>query len=160
MRRLIIVVAVLAAIAFLSSLRSDTAPVRLGSILISTCLLGGAAILWRGRHSAPSIPDFVTFGEEEVSHTGHGGIESISWNELSGVDILTTSAGPWHEDVFLLLLDQESHVRCTIPQASQGFQLLLERLLALPQFDTPAFISAMGSTSDRRFTCWRRAPAA
>jgi len=146
----------------LSSRRTDAASVRLVSAGLSVVLLGGAAVLYqrrapRGRRAVTS--DRVEHDSMAIRHTrADGRVESLQWTDLRGVDILTTSDGPWAEDVFLVLLGPDSKPACLIPQGSDGFASLLKQLGTLPAFDDHAVITAMGSTSDARFPCWRPAP--
>lgn len=80
--------------------------------------------------------------------------EQVTWADLAGVEIVTTSAGPFSDDVFWLLHSAAGGgVAVPSEQAPEG---LLDRLQQLPGFDDSAVIEAMGSTGDARFTCWRR----
>jgi len=45
---------------------------------------------------------------------------------------------------------------CLVPQSSEGFGNLLERLQKLPDFDNEAVVKAMGSTSIAKSLCWKR----
>jgi hypothetical protein len=80
--------------------------------------------------------------------------EELAWADLVRVEVVTTSAGPFADDVFWLLAGADgTGVAVPSEQAPEG---LLERLQALPGFDDMAVIQAMGSTGDARFTCWER----
>jgi hypothetical protein len=78
--------------------------------------------------------------------------EAVNWTDLKSVAIRTTSAGPFGEDVYWLLVGTDGR-GVAVPQgaAPEGF---LARLQALPGFDSSAVIEAMGSTSYRLFHCW------
>jgi len=82
-----------------------------------------------------------------------GTFQSVAWNDLTSVEIVTTDAGPWAADVFWVLEAGES--RCVIPQGATGENAALSRLQTLPGFNSEAVIDAMGSTSNQRFVCWR-----
>jgi hypothetical protein len=76
----------------------------------------------------------------------NGKTESIRWDELREVGIVTTDEGPWAADVFWLLLCDG--VGCAVPSEAQGARTLLERLSELPGFDARAVIEAMGCTDN------------
>ena len=106
------------------------------------------------------MPDRVAFSSEMVTHIRPDGTEeSIRWDDLHEVGILTTDDGPFAEDMFFLLLGADGESGCAIPQSSEGSQRLLQRLQQLPDFNSNAVIEAMGSTSNAKFACWKR-PAA
>jgi len=109
------------------------------------------------RRTKSKSPDRVTFTDEAVTRVRpDGGGETIRWDDLHEVDILTTDEGPWREDVFFLLLASDGKSGCAVPQSSEGSKLLFERLQQLPNFDNEAVIRAMGSTANARFVCWKR----
>lgn len=100
----------------------------------------------------------VAVDDEGVTCSRPGGpAESIRWDELHEVVIVTTDEGPFVEDVFFVLSDAGA-ARCTIADEADGFPALLGRLQALPGFDNRAVIAAMGSADNARFPCWKRAP--
>jgi hypothetical protein len=82
-----------------------------------------------------------------------GEIESVAWGKLIGVDINTTSDGPFAEDVFFILIG-ENDTGCVVPQSIAD--QLVPRLLKLPNIHHERMIAAMGSTEDRTFVCWRK----
>lgn len=98
-------------------------------------------------------PDTVSFDDDRVFRDlGDGRTESIRRAELEKVTVLTTDAGPWAEDVFVLLEGRAGG--CAVPQGSVGSQELIEQLLKLPGFDEKKLIEAMSSTSNARFVSW------
>lgn len=86
--------------------------------------------------------------------------ETMRWDELEEVGIVTTADGPFAEDVYWVLLGPDRRTGCAIPACASGMDQLIARLQQLPDFDNDAVIRAMGSTSEARFECWtnRRAP--
>ena len=101
--------------------------------------------------------DRVSFTDDVVTRVRPDGVqETIRWDELYEVEIITTDEGPRQEDVFFLLIASDGKSGCAVPQSSEGSKQLLERLQKLPGFDNEAVISAMGSTSMARFVCWKR----
>jgi hypothetical protein len=78
----------------------------------------------------------------------------VLWGELTEVYIQTTDAGPFVEDVFLVLRGDSTH--CVIPQEATGFVEVIDRLQQLPGFDLQGVISAMSCPDNAIFPCWRR----
>jgi hypothetical protein len=88
-----------------------------------------------------------------------GKVEQVAWDDLLEVAVLTTSDGPFADDVFFVLAGRDG-MGCVVPQGAPESRQLLERLQRLPGFDNEAFIRAMSSTDDATFVCWRRSPQA
>jgi hypothetical protein len=84
-------------------------------------------------------------------------IESIRWDELAEIDILTTNEGPWSDDLYWVLDDARHSKGCIIVQGAKGLGELLARLQRLPRFDNDQVIRAMASTDNARFPVWRKA---
>lgn len=84
-----------------------------------------------------------------------GRFESVTWDDLLEVSIVTTSDGPFAEDVFFVLAGRNG-TGCAVPQSAAESSVLLEGLQRLPGFDNQAVIQAMTSTDDNKFVCWRR----
>ena len=100
----------------------------------------------------------VAFDGEGVRHErGDGASESVRWEELREVCVLTTDGGPYVDDVFWVLVGREGG--CAIPSETAGMGELLSRLQRLPGFDNEAVIRAMASTENATFVCWRRGEA-
>ncbi|WP_157850540.1 hypothetical protein [Chloracidobacterium thermophilum] len=91
-----------------------------------------------------------------VSYTPpDGAARRLAWADLQAVEIVTTSDGPFANDVFRVLLPDGPPL--FIPQSADRSGVLLKRLQELPGLDNHAFIVAMGSTDDVHFLCWKRA---
>ena len=98
----------------------------------------------------------ISFDDVAVSYTPpDGAARRLAWADMQAVEIVTTSDGPFAEDVFWVLLSDGPPL--FIPQSADRSGVLLKHLQELPGFDNHAFIVAMGSTDDARFRCWKRA---
>ena len=86
------------------------------------------------------------------------GFERVRWDELVEVKIVTTSEGPFLEDVFFVLVGAHGN-GCVVAQSLMDEVGLLARLQQLPGFDNEAVIDAMKCTDDGEFVCWRRVDA-
>jgi hypothetical protein len=151
--RKLALLALVLAIVCLVVTRSEHSPVVEG---VGVALLVGSAVLHarsrrhRGRESRLRLTD------EGVSVIGDSGtLSHVSWARLVEVVVLTTSAGPFAEDLFICLTD-EAGGHCLVPHALASE--LLKRLLRLPGFDHQKFILAMGSTTEASFVCWSGRP--
>jgi hypothetical protein len=101
--------------------------------------------------------DTVEFDDTAVRRRmANGTVESITWDELAAIEIVTTDEGPMADDVFWLLMNRDRSRACAISNDAEGFKPLLARLQALPGFDNAAVIQAMGSTVNARFIVWNR----
>jgi hypothetical protein len=123
-------------------------------IFVAFCVL---VLIWD--HRRPKMEEQVTVTEEEVIRTmKNGRQEKVRWDELVEVGILTTDEGPFGEDVFWILIGAGGAHGCAAPQGARGSEDLLKAFQErLPGFDNEAVIRAMGSTSNDRFVCWRKA---
>ena len=98
----------------------------------------------------------VTFDDSGVRRvTPDGRVEEVLWDELVEVRIVTTSEGPFAEDVFWLLVGADGNNGVAVP-GSAATDDLLDRLQALPGFDNEQMILAMGSSDEAQFLCWQR----
>jgi hypothetical protein len=94
--------------------------------------------------------------ESEVfCHRPDGIVETVRWDDLERIDILTNSDGPFAPDCFWLLHGPGT-TGCCIPQGATGDAELLARMQQLPGFNNQVFIEAMGSTQEAVFTCWEK----
>ena len=115
-------------------------------------LIGGALARQGSRNP---LSGTVIVDEHAVTFHREWTTESVRWDELEGVDVMTTADGPLAEDVFWVLLgSRERGAGAVIPQRLSPEELV-HRLSALPGFDHDAMIRAMGSTREATFVCWR-----
>jgi hypothetical protein len=95
----------------------------------------------------------ITIDEQGVRRElPDGSVEQVLWEELESIDIVTTDAGPFAEDVFWVL--SAGHHGCVVPGALGS--RILDHSNRFPGWDTRALILAMGSTENARFEVWRR----
>ena len=77
----------------------------------------------------------------------------VRWDTLVEVALMTTSRGPFEEDVFFVLTyDDGSNQSIPLGEA----QHLLPRLQQLPGFDNETFIRAMAVSEESVSALWRR----
>lgn len=83
--------------------------------------------------------------------------QSIRWSDLAAVQIQTTDQGPFAEDVFFILVGDDSQPDCVIPQGATGeYELFLAMQKRLAGFDNEKVIEAMQSTENKMFLVWKR----
>lgn len=108
-----------------------------------------------GMRLIPESLFVVRLGEDDVvCERPDGTRERVTWADLQRVEIVNTSDGPMHPDMFWLLVGDTGG--CAIPWGATGEKQLLERLQKLPGFENAAVIAAATDTGDARRTCWTR----
>ena len=101
------------------------------------------------------MSDRVTFDDDKVVRTlPDGRVETVRWDDLQQIAIMTTGEGPIADDVFFMLHGKQSG--CAVPQSADGADALLARLQQLPGFNNAAVVEAMSATTDATFVCWKR----
>jgi hypothetical protein len=116
-----------------------------------------ASVIFNARSSSTVSrgSERVAFDGDRITRTMRDGkTETVRWDELQEVGIVTTDQGPFVDDVFFVLLGETGG--CAVPSDAKGMKELLARLQQLPGFDNEAVIKAMGSTTNAKFVCWRR----
>lgn len=109
-----------------------------------------------GRPKLKPESDFVV----DVSETGatcrrpDGKTESVKWNDLQRVEILTTDDGPFAPDMFWVLYGSSDG--CVIPWGATGEKELMDRLQALPGFRNDVIVDATSLTTNNQLLCWER----
>ena len=124
----------------------------LGLVALATRRLGMAR---SGRSTGESRASVSVTSEGVSAVDGRGTRMQVAWSGLVEVGILTTSDGPWGEDVYVVLKDERGQ-HCIVPHGLASE--LLKRVLRLPGFDHEKFIAAMGSTREAKFVCWTGRP--
>jgi hypothetical protein len=122
-----------------------------------SAIFGGIAVLIfaepRLRKSEQETIQVDEIGVLRVDGTIH---EQIQWNDIAEIRIITTSEGPFREDVFLALVGTNGK-GCLVPHgASVRIKLLEELQSRFPGFRNDVVIKAMGCTSNKDFLVWQR----
>jgi hypothetical protein len=109
-----------------------------------------------GRTALRPEGDFVV----EVSEAGatarrpDGKVESVEWNALQKVAVLTTDDGPFAPDAFWVLIGSQGG--CVVPWGATGEKELLNRLQTLSGFRNDVLVNAASLTANQILTCWER----
>ena len=84
------------------------------------------------------------------------GRDEVHWDDVTRAYIITTSDGPWGEDVFFVLEGTEGK-GCVVPHDAAVRTKLLEEMQArFDGIDNRKVVEAMGSTSRATFTIWEK----
>ena len=86
----------------------------------------------------------------------NGKIEEAHWKKLGEVSIMTNDKGPFEEDVFWVLIEDDGQNGCIIPLSVPESQKVLERVQQLPGFDNEKLIEAMSSSKNMEFLLWKK----
>lgn len=81
--------------------------------------------------------------------------ESLRWQDLQRVEMLTTDEGPFTDDMFWVLTRRDGSHMFIPSEFAQPFGVL-ERLQQLPGFDNEQVIAAATSVENARFLLWER----
>lgn len=119
---------------------------------LATVMVGVVAIdkVWPNR-----VVDEVRITQEGVERFAGNIYEKILWVDLVEVGIVTTSDGPYNEDLYWLLMAHDGS-GVAIPNGS--VKPLIPILQQLPGFDNLAVIQASGCTDDASFVVWQGGP--
>ena len=104
----------------------------------------------------PDAAGIVEVTERRITYLApeQGGI--VNLDNLTKLEILTTSGGPFLQDVFWVFwLRDEPTVM--IPNNAEGSAKIFDVVDGLPGVSFAQIIVAMGSTDDARFTIWEAA---
>ena len=110
-----------------------------------------------GTRQQPEAQFIVSFdGIEFLLRNPEGAVHCLKLADLGAVIVETNDTGPWGMDVWWVLLNQDGKLGLLYPQGATGESLVMDRLMALPGFDTAELIKAMGSTAKATFPVWRK----
>ena len=94
---------------------------------------------------------------ESVSRTlADGRHEEVRWDEVVEVEVFTTTVGVHRDDGVVLVLTGPGERGCLMPSRLAVEHGVIERLHALPGFDSRRLIAAMESSPPSRAICWER----
>lgn len=121
---------------------------------ITEWALGFAAFFYLLPWLGPRRRENVQVDDKGVIVVTKKGRDQVLWTEITRARIITTSAGPWGEDVYFVLEGTEGN-GCVVPHDAAVRTKLLEEIQAkLPGVDDRKVIEAMGCTSNNTFVIW------
>ena len=80
---------------------------------------------------------------------------TIDWADLAAVNIRTTDAGPFGDDLHWELQHRDGRV-LIVGSETEGIGTLMEHLQRVPGFDNEAVVAASSSTQNALYRCWER----
>lgn len=101
----------------------------------------------------------VSFDDDDIRvRRTDGEMQTLAWQDLVSVTILTTDTGPFDTDLYWVLTPRDRQRTLMIPMGSDGEHELLHTMQErLQNFDNIAVIDAMGSTDNASFPVWEAA---
>ncbi len=101
------------------------------------------------------VPERVSADETRVVRTlPDGTSETVRWDDLKEVVLVTTDRGPEAGDVYWMLVGYTGG--CAVAGGAIGMKQFRAQLRRLPRFSRSAVIRAMTSRRNGSFVCWRR----
>jgi hypothetical protein len=121
---------------------------------ITEWALGFAALFYLLPWLSPRRRENIQVDDGGVIVVTDKGSDEVRWADVTRVRIITTSAGPWGEDVYFVIESTEGK-GCVVPHEAAVRTKLLEEMRArLAGVDDRKVIEAMGSTSGNSFVIW------
>jgi hypothetical protein len=121
---------------------------------ITEWALGFAAFFYLLPCLSPRRREYVQVDDGGVIVVTDKGRDEVRWADVTRACIITSSAGPWGEDVYFVLECAEGK-GCVVPHEAVVRTKLLEEMQArLAGVDDRKVIEAMGSTSQNTFVIW------
>jgi hypothetical protein len=109
-----------------------------------------------GRDAAAAVPSVIVDDVGVRRRLRGGKEESVIWDRLVEVRVVTTRSGPMSEDMYYVLCG-EGDAGCVVPSEMAGPDLL-PRLQRLPGFRHELMLQAATCIEDAQFVCWQREP--
>jgi hypothetical protein len=128
---------------------------------VVACVIALLSMFMMRRKRAQHIWETTPGGPYTVTVTDNGIIcehpkrpkESIRWDDVIEIRLLTTSEGPHQPDMWFLFLGAE--VGCSVPSETKGFEQVWEVFKQrFPGVDYGAILDA--KTSDNQKTLWKK----
>ncbi len=129
-------------------------------LLVATVLIAGGLAVRRHerdrREEAAATVELEVDGDGVIRTLADGRMEGVRWSEITEVEVLTTAVGIHRHDGVVLVLAGEGERGCLVPSQLAVSHGVVERLHALPGFDSRRLVEAMEKPPPARTTCWRR----
>ncbi|TMS56471.1 hypothetical protein MW7_015375 [Imbroritus primus] len=105
----------------------------------------------------PNAPFIASLHDDRVVvHLPNGKREEVEWDKLETVVVRHMNEGSWADESWLILVGtKKSRQGCVVPAHAENFAALLERVRALPGFDTEACERTL-ATPGPDTVCWER----
>ena len=89
-------------------------------------------------------------------HLANGKTEEARWEHLAEVTIMTNDRGPFEDDAFWVLIEEDGQSGCVIPISIPEAEVILDTVQKLPGFDNEKLIKAMSSAQNNQFILWKK----
>jgi len=86
----------------------------------------------------------------------NGKVEEIKWDDIGEISIITTSDGPFMDDVFLCLSSVGGRTGCAIPSTADGYNEVYDLVSKFEGFNFQKYIDSMSCAIDAKFVLWEK----
>ncbi len=104
-------------------------------------------------------PGVVEVDERQISYFSAYDGDVVSIESLARITAVTSSEGPWADDLHWVL-EEDGGTTLTIPNSASGAEQLFDAFAALDGVDYSMATRAMGTTSHDSFVIWSKPRAA
>ena len=96
----------------------------------------------------------ITDDEIIVTHKGRHYKESVKWDDIQKIEVITTDEGPYLPDFYILLHGTDGG--CAVPLGAENFDELFDRFATLQGFNYERYITATSSVDIANFIVWEK----
>ena len=134
-------------------------------VLLSTIPLLGVVFLYRRFNTQPKQATNVLDANPQIIVTDHqitcrypksNKTETINWEDVDQIQVLTTDEGPRVCDVLFVLQNVQTNTGVALPQDCPETKLVFEKVQKWHGFDNENFIKAMSCTENQWFLVWKK----
>jgi hypothetical protein len=103
----------------------------------------------RARRRKPGHTVTVDVDDDQLTVVDGKARISVRWNDIRRITMITTSRGPWFDDLFYHIVHVGGDL--TLPSEANGMIPFAEKLQGLPGFDINAYAQAIRSARNESF---------
>lgn len=122
-------------------------------LIVFAVLIGGGFVgrflRQRSKRKQPAHAVTVTVDDQQFTVAEGAKRMAVRWADITRVTIITTSQGPWFDDLFYHVVHVGGDI--TLPSEANGMAEFVQKLESLPGFDMDAYTRAIRSAKTETF---------